>query len=403
MKLRPTGRLVGAIVFLVLSLIPAVLVNSPAGYIPFLTLFISILLSFLMLLISRGKLKAASSIADGERVRGDNTGFTAELENSGLLPIANLCASFFIRSKTGEDEHYYKLFVTLSPKEKRSFSFDADFEHIGLYEAGVDSVTIYDIFGIFKASIPMDKHSSLKILPRLYRMDRLPISVTMQTESSRAVTASALGGSDYTGVREYAFGDPLKTVQWKLSAHSATLMTKQMESYTNSGVTAVLDMRVPEFKRDERLKLWDGIIESGVSVGDYSARNGIDFDMMLISGDERYRYTPKERGDYGELLVNAGMTDSGDKTSDASILLREDCASVHAQSNIVLCTAFIDSDTVSALLRLKRHGKNVIVIYLVPDTVYDKEREELLASIKSLQYAGIACTVVPSAERLVEL
>ncbi|MCD8364387.1 MAG: DUF58 domain-containing protein [Clostridiales bacterium] len=402
MKITLTKQSIGYLIVLVLCVFPALLVNSAVGYLPVLLLLFYGIISFLQLLAVRKKLEIVVSDVSGSRFRGTAGAFIITLTNSSLLPISNIRGTFYIRGTAGEDLHTYPMYLTMSPKEERSFEVEADFAHIGVFEAGLDEVVIYDLLGIFKVVCQREDESHVEVLPHQYYMDSLPVSDRTQYESSRSVTSSALSGYDYVGVREYAFGDPMKMIQWKLSAHTNTLMTKQMETYTNVGLTAVLDFRVPSYAdEDMRLSMLDGVLETGVAVGAYARRNGLDYDMMFYGENGKRREFPFASEDVAPFLDEIHIT--GDEKADGFVrILREDCAQVHAQTNVVLCTAWLDEAVVSALLYLKHCGKNPILILLIPDLLHDREREQILRPLHSLQHADVSVIAASSAEGVVK-
>ncbi|MCC8123609.1 MAG: DUF58 domain-containing protein [Oscillospiraceae bacterium] len=401
MKLRPTGKLIVFIVVLVLCLLPATLVNGLAGYFPFLLLLLSGVLAFLQLLLIKNGLTIETVTGQERCVRGDEVQFTIVIRNRSILPVPRLRALFYLAGLDGEDSQTLPLEVTLSPRETREFGFGAAFTHIGVYRAGVREMTVYDLFGLFRARRTEEEQFQVEIQPRVYTLARLPVSSNLAAESSRAITAVQVSGMDYIGVREYAYGDPLKAIQWKISAHTGTIMVKQTESHTNTGMTVVLDCRAPAGEEETRLSLFDGIVESAVAAGQYAARNGMDYDLMFYTRDgEKRRIAPSSFRALGHSTAQIRLLPEDEKGVSVARLLREDCGSVHGQTNVVLCTARLDEEIISALLFLKQNRKNPIVYYLIPEHVYDRDRQELLKPLKRLQQAQISCVVAASAEAL---
>lgn len=400
MKVTPTKYMIGYVIVLVLSFAPAVLVNHPAGYLPVLVLLFYGILSAVQLILVRKQFDMEVSGMEGKRFRGDTGAFGIRIENRSVLPVPNIYLRFYIKSMNGKDHHSYPIHLTMSPKEKRQFEIEADFSHIGMFETGMEEILIYDLLGILRLDCSADSVNHVKVLPRQYYLEEFPMSDKALNESNRSVTAAALSGYDYTGVREYAFGDPMKMIQWKLSAHSTTLVTKQMESYTNVGMTAVLDFRVPSYEEDMRLSMLDSVVEAGNALGDYARRNGLDFDLMFFGKGRKRREMPCSSEDFAPFLEDIHIADEGEKCNTVHIL-REDCAHVHGQSNVVLCTSWLDEEIVSALIFLKHCGKKPMLILLMPELIHDNERDAILRPMHTLQYANINAMVVSSAEGLV--
>lgn len=386
---------------LVLSLIPAVFVNTPAGYLAFLALFISGILSLIQLLVLRNKIEYRVAPGQESLRRGQEIPFSVEIKNNSILPVVHMRAEFFISGMSGEDAHVYPLLITLSPKQSRDFSLSADFPHIGVYEAGFRRMILFDLFDNFRAVNQTDEKRTIDIMPNVLEMKKLPVSTAEVSESNKATAASPLSGTDYTGVREYAYGDPIKTIQWKLSAHAGNLMTKVMETYTNTGLCIMADFHVTrKYDQDTRLTLFDGIVETAAAVGDYAYRNGLDY-VLMYSGREftSKQCTPSSFHDLGKWLEDFELSPSNPRKS--AEFIASGTKGPDQQSNIILCTAELSDSAVAAIIKLKQARKNVAVYYFVPDNVYDAQRQELMAPLKRLQRAQIVCMTGQGAKEMV--
>ncbi len=401
MKVRATPKLIGYLAIWALSLLPAFLSGGLAGWLPFCTLGLCGLLSLLQLLWLRGRLEHAVSAKEGALMRGGALELELQVRDRSIVPAVRVRAEFFVSGEQGTDGHVYPLDLSLAPGETRSVRFQVDFPHIGIYRAGLRQVVVWDLLGTFKAVGRRGEEQRLEVQPRVPKLDRLPVSTLQIVENQRAAAPSPLSGMDYTGVREYAYGDPIKTIQWKLSAHAGALMTKLMESYTNTGVSIVLDLQVPDYGEQVRLDLLDGLVETAAAVGDYAAREGMDYELLYVSpeGEER-RCTPASFRDLRLYLPEFCLRPCGQADGTAR-LLEAGGSGPHSQSNVVLCAARLDQELIEVLLRLRRGRKNVCVCYFLPDSVYDIRRQELLAPLRQLEGAGVACVTANSAEGMV--
>ena len=386
---------------LILSLLPAVFVNGIGGYLPFFVLLLCGILSFIQLLLVKGRIRYGISSGQELLTRGDAVPFGVDISNGSFLPVVHMRAEFYIAGRAGTDLHEYPLQITLPPKQKKHFSLSADFPHIGSYEAGFRRMVIHDLFDNFQAVGKSNERRPLDIHPKVYRLDRLPISTNSEVENSRATTASPLSGMEYSGVREYAYGDPMKRIQWKLSAHSGSMMTKLMESYTNTGLTIMMDFRVNgKFREESRLSMLDGIVEIAASVGQYALQSGLDYIMMYTDEDGGAKpCTPASFYELRQWLKDFRLLP--ESSQPASDFIEESSRGMNQQSNLVYCTGSLTDSAVTALTRIRMGRKNVIVYYLVPEDLYDLERQEFLAPVRKLQKAQIVCIAGNSAEEMV--
>jgi uncharacterized protein (DUF58 family) len=375
----------------------AALTNHASGYIPMLTILLITAVSLLQLLLVRRKISHDSVAADCECVRGEERKISVRIKNSSRLPAALVEAQLYISDMSGLDTQTLSVSLGLAAREERQFSFDADFRHIGIYRAGIKQMRIFDMLGVFSFSGEAGSSFNISVLPRDCHIAKLPVSTQQQTESPRAITVSPLSGMDYVGVREYAYGDPLKTIQWKLSAHSGLLMTKLTESYTATGITVVADTRVPGYTRETQLDMIDAIIETTAGIGKFAARGGMDCEILYTTKAGRRTRTalPALRDHLQEMCAVAAKP--GEEIT--AHLLTEDGASMRTQSNIIILTSLLSDDMASAILNLGQKGKTAILYLFVPDSLSPAERMQALAPLRRLAYTGMAYSVCRDAQQ----
>ena len=402
MRIQLSKGMILYVIMVVICIFPILITNTAIGYLPLIALICAGVVSFLQLFFVRRGLLIDTASSSGIRYREESSSFVLHVENGSFLPVPNFRATFFIRSLAGTDMREFPLNLTMSPKEKRDFNLEADFTHIGLYEAGLQNVMIFDLFNIVKVECPVYGETRVEVLPKTHKLDKLPISDKTYNESAQAVTASVLNGMDYTGVREYEFGDPLKRIQWKLSAHTNIMMTKLMESYTNVGMSVVMDLRVPEhFDEDLRHELLDGVIECAAAVCVFAHKSGLDCELFYNGENGKHKEYPIHADDFlpflQDLHLHAERRDLGPID-----ILRDDCVMPHSQSNVILCTSQPDEEIVSTLISLRQRGKNAIMLYMIPKNISDAERAELLAPLHLMQNANISVIAAESAEGMVK-
>lgn len=400
MKLKITGKFFVYLAVLLLSAAPAVLVNTLLGYGPVILVLLCGVLSFAWLYLLRNKLEFDVNTEVQSCVRGEDSQFQVYVKNAGRLPATGVNAVFFTSDPNGLDEQTTELRLTLSPREERSFGFSAKFPHIGNYRAGIRRVELSDIFGMFRAVRSEEKSYSVEVLPQVAQISSLPVTASVQTESAHMSVQSLLNGSDYTGVREYAFGDPIKSIHWKLSAHAGGLMTKQMESYSNTGMSVVLNLQIPVSDGAVRMDEFDAVIEAGVAAGNYAAEQGMDYDLLFYRRDgDVVRSVPSSfRALHG--VVEEMHLAEPNREQDIVRMLRENCQGVYSQANLVVCSCVLTKELAEMLVKLKQGGRTPILFLILSPELDEKERRDRMAQLRRLEYANIACRVLASAKEL---
>ncbi|MCD8099421.1 MAG: DUF58 domain-containing protein [Oscillospiraceae bacterium] len=382
-----------------LSALPAALTSSLFGYGPPLLLLSCGVLSLVWLRLVCRRLDFDVQTDTLSCVRGGEAEFQVRIKNNGGLPTAGVRIVFFLSGSEGLDEQVNDLWLTLSPREEREFSFSAACLHIGSCRAGIRRIELTDAFGIFKAVYNEEKSYTVEVLPRVVPLSSLPVTANVQSESRRMSVQSPLTGSDYTGVREYAIGDPIKNIHWKLSAHSDGLMTKQMESYSNTGLSVVLNLEIPIQDGAARLDEFDAVVEAGAAAGNYAAEQGMDYDLLFRRADgETARLVPASFRSLNGIIDEMHIQEPNGKNGVVDIL--KNSQGTYGQANIVVCSCVLSLELAEMLVKLKQGGRTPIFFLVLPKLCGDRERQERTAQLRRLQYANIACRIISSADEL---
>ena len=229
--LHSYGRMIAWIVALLFCIVPAVFLNTLPGYLPLLTYLLLSMISLIYLLLLRRQLRRADAGKSLTCKRGDNMEFGISVNNDGILVIPSLKARLILHSSIGGLDGVSEADLSLAPHEKRKLDMDVKFVHLGSYDISVSNVQLRGLMGIIPLNLPGGGTHRVEVLPHLWHIQNLPVSEQVHSEDSRSHMTSRLDGMDYTGVREYEQGDPIKNIHWKLSAHTSSYMTKQRETF----------------------------------------------------------------------------------------------------------------------------------------------------------------------------
>lgn len=383
------------------SALPAVFMNSIYGYLPVITVAIAIgvSLGYLFLLKRSLLYEELSDLSNCER--GTEIDFTVKIKNKFLLVFPKLEAYFYISDLFGEDDTVTNAVITLAPKEERSFDFSVRFEHIGTYNAGLKKLKIHDLFGLFSWTILNTKEYQIHVAPKVFDVAELQISNTAMTESQKMIVPTVIDGSDYAGVREYVWGDPIKTIHWKLSARTDTYMTKQFESYGTVGIDILLDFFSPPYDTDLLMSIFDAVVETGLSIGSYAEENGMDYEIIYWNKkEEKKRFNSGHYADFVEMIDDMPKISTDQGRQRAAELLEEETNARYSQGNLALCTANVSEDLVNALVQTKNRRKNPLLFAIVPDALEGQERKQFLKPLRTLDQAKIPYYILSSAEEL---
>ena len=392
------------VVFLALLVcaVPIPLVNNAIGYVPLLTLVFVLIMSFVYLrLLVRALTFSESSLAPSCE-RGSKTEFVIDFENSSPLVFVRLEPHIYISDLFGEVTSTIVSSMVLGPHEKRDFRFSATFEHVGMYSAGLERVVISDLFGLFTHTIVNETRHQIEVLPRLFDVSRVDLTNVSVMETEKAFQPIVTDDMDYAGVREYQWGDPLKTIHWKLSARGTGIdyFTRLFETFSNPGLEIILDTTCDQYDNETLMFLFDGLIESTLSLNEYAIQQGVDPTILYIDKHgQPSSVRIRDVLDFESLVSDVPRINVGDGMQSLE-RLRAEGNSLYGPDNIAFCTAHVTDEVVSALIEIKMRKRNPLLFVVIPRSLARSETEEFTRPLRRLDGVGIVYYAVSSAAEL---
>ena len=386
----------GVLVFLLLMLVPARYLNTIYGYIPFLFVFFVLIISNLGMLVLRKSIVVESDFNDAECERGTPVRVSLKIRNKSIFVCPKARAVIYISDIFGSSDDETVMDFTMAARAVNDFSFDMDMTHIGSYHVGVKSLAVYDMTGIFRLNVPVEGTFRVNVNPRVRDLSEMEISDDVMAESENDTKKSIVGGMNYTGVREYEFGDSMKQIHWKLSAHSPTYMTKINESNRQSDYVVIIDFAAPDYETEELMDVNDCLIETAVSALDMLAVEDVSYSLIFIDRSrDMQRVVPAGR-DYDGLVRDFGVItpDPDPGYPDGTKLLIDEGAMLNRSANVILCTSRATDALIQELINVRQQKRFPELFYVIPERFNSREREKLEAPLEELSNAGITYHVV---------
>lgn len=398
---RNIKLLILCIIVLGLSVVPAVFLNNAFGYMPVIVLGLLLVFSRIYVSILKRAITFEERSDFSNCSRGTDNTFSVRLKNRSPLVYTRMEVYFFVSDIFGGEDSTDTAVITLAPFEERNFGFNIHFDHIGTYEAGLKKVTFSDLFGIFQVTLDNEKRYQVQVSPKIFDVAKLHVSNSTFTESKHQLIPTSMDGSDYTGVREYVIGDPIKSIHWKLSARTEVYMTRQYESYGNTGVSIIMDFLSPAYDTESMMCVFDGIVETALSVEHYGRNRGIETEILYLNkAGRKKKYSSRGGKDIFGLIADLPKVSAEGGKYTALNILMEEGGAPYSQGNLAFCTANITGSLVRAMMEIKMRRKNPILFCIVPECLTQEERRTFLKPLRSLDYARIPYYILGTAEEL---
>lgn len=397
------GKALLLLLFLALTALPAVYMNSVYGYLPVLLVLVLLAASLICLLVVSRSLRVQADGGNIQCRRGEHAALTLKLMNRSLLICPRAAAYIYISDLFGGHDDVRAVRFAVPARDSVEFSFQTEMAHVGCFQVGLDHVELYDFFGLFRKKVPVSGSFSAVVTPRVGSAAWVCLSDEVQTEAAQETKISVVGGTDYTGVRAYVPGDPMKQIHWKLSAHSREYMTKLQESSRQQEFAVILDLTAPELEREALMELNDCLIETALSLVEGAAAEDSGCTLLYPNrAGVPERTAPAGRENDAELVRSLACINASPDAafSDANQLLRQEGQGQNRGSNVAVVTARPTPELLQELLRVKRQRRSPELYLVVPAQWSSREVENACAPLRQLDEAEIPYTVVSAAKNL---
>lgn len=230
----PTKKMGG---YLLVLLGATVFYYAYYGWFAGFLLWLLILLPVLSLLISlRGMLRTSFSLSAPDKAEEKaaaaltltlRTGFGAGRAEA-VLSLFNL-----FTCQTAERVRLKHL------REIQTLPFDTG--RCGCVKATVEKVFVCDLLGLFRLPVKKPAPVTLTVLPRPTLRQSLPDVLALAAQLQPLAPRQGGGMSEEYEYREYAAGDPVRTVHWKLTAKMGKPIVRETMAPRGGGLTVTLD------------------------------------------------------------------------------------------------------------------------------------------------------------------
>jgi len=392
------GKIILGILILAAALIPAVVIRTLYGWLLALFLIVLVLISIIPMLLVRKRLSVETEGGYIVRRRGEEAHASLAVVNSSFLACPKVEANVYISDIFGEYNASRTSRLMIAGKDRVRLDFDTDLSHIGIYQVGIDQITVSDLTGLFRVKSPSKGSCTACIMPKIRHVEQLVVDDDITAQSSSNTRVIIAGGYDYSGVREYALGDPMKQIHWKLSAHAREYMTKLQENNRQQEYAVILDFASVRYAEHEwLLDINDMLIETALSLVADIAEKDSGYHLIYADRAHNIRYRrPSGRSDDMEMLSEFCLICEEPDAAfpDACMMLREESRSVNRSTNILVVTSRPSSDLVQELIRAHAQRRSPELYVIVPAEWNSRETEDFTAPLRALNDYDIPYFVI---------
>ncbi|WP_246880101.1 DUF58 domain-containing protein [Bacillus suaedae] len=128
-------------------------------------------------------------------------------------------------------------------QRKLELTYTIDDVKRGVHSFGDVTVAFGDLFGLFelKRNLAVKSDTAVLVYPAYRILESLPLAGNPKHLEGQQNRHSYQEDRALAGVRNYVPGDRLTSIDWKQTARSTSLMTKEFESFQGEGVIVAFD------------------------------------------------------------------------------------------------------------------------------------------------------------------
>lgn len=172
--------------------------------------------------------------------KGSRVKLFVNVANETFLPLSMMEIRFVLPCPGKTLDHP----ICVAPYSREDFELTLDLPYRGVYEVGMKEIRITDVFGLTSIRyelrrLPWYKMLHLTVLPAV---PEGPAAGEILDEKLFALeAASPLASENVSSAREYRPGDPLKRVNWKVSARYGELYMKEYDAPARESIALLID------------------------------------------------------------------------------------------------------------------------------------------------------------------
>ena len=182
----------------------------------------------------------------------------------------------------------------------------------GIYHWQKLHVKTGDFFGIFSDVSVYEVEGQLSVYPKWNSVGRLFLTPSRLFGYDGRITSKQSGaGADFFGVRQYALGDSLKRVNWRVSAKHQSLYVRDYLMERNTTVNIVVDARVSVNKLEGHFDLFEKSLVAAASLADQCLREGHKVSVTLVGHRTKKSVAGVGRKQFKRILATLASAELG--------------------------------------------------------------------------------------------
>jgi uncharacterized protein (DUF58 family) len=273
-----------------------------------------------------------------------------------------------------------------------------------VYSFGAVKIIAMDYLELFERKVTLQAAVRLLILPHVQELHSIPIRPLRTHGFAGPIPSRKVGsGVNFLGIRGYQAGDPLRKINWRVSArHMDELFSNEFEQERIADIGIILDARQQSDVEVSTGNLFEYAVQATASLADSFLADGNRVGLLIYGRGMESTFPGYGKIQRQRILQSLGRARTGSSYAFKS-LENLPTRFFPSGSQIVLVSP-LDREDIPVLVQLRALGYEVMVVSPNPiafeASQYRQDKVAILATriamverailIRSLQRIGIA-------------
>lgn len=225
-------------------------------------------------------------------------------------------------------------------------------------------VRIFSVLGLWKRNIIQRLVSEVRNYPNFSSVMKYSLLATDQRLNQMGILKKRRRGEglDFHQLREYRDGDSLRQVDWKATARTNKLISRDYQEERDQQIIFLVDCGRRMLAHDDQLSHFDHTLNAILLLSHVALRQGDAVGLMTFSGDERWIPPRKSVGNVNSILNSIYDLQPSLLSPDYSRAAMELMKRQKRRALIVLITNLRDEDTDELIPALQIMRKRHLVL-----------------------------------------
>lgn len=232
------------------------------------------LIMFITTLLAKRSIKVEFALQDKTVAKDDPFPVQICITNKSFFPIGKAEAKIEYYNVFNKHINEFELYLPIQSRNTQRVTFKLKSKFCGIIKIRIAGIRIYDPLRIFKFKVGKNVATEIAVLPNAHEISGT-VSYSDRINEESNVYSENFPGDDPSEVfdlRDYAVGDKLNRIHWKLSSKKDEFIVKEYSLPIDIPCTLFLDLKCYE-DSDYTLPLFDTLVEAMVSLSQFLLEN----------------------------------------------------------------------------------------------------------------------------------